>query len=112
MTILDHHSASEQFMMHMKTEMTTRGGISGDWVWLVPPMSGSLCPVFHQELALYKMRPSYEYQVERFIMLLTTVYKNAVSLTPETYEAASSKPVARSNPVYGGILVCQSPFLP
>lgn len=40
-----------------------RGGCPSDWVWIVPPMSSSLTSVFHQEMALYYLRPSYDYQV-------------------------------------------------
>lgn len=29
---------------------------------IVPPMSGSATPVFHQEMAFYLLKPSYEYQ--------------------------------------------------
>ena len=62
-TITDHHSASESFIKHMDNEHKLRGGCPADWVWVVPPMSGSLTEVFHQEMLLYKMKPSYEYQV-------------------------------------------------
>lgn len=40
-----------------------RSGCPADWIWIVPPMSSSITPVFHQEMALYYLRPSYEYQV-------------------------------------------------
>lgn len=59
---MDHHSASESFMKHYENEMRTRGGCPADWVWIVPPMSGSATPVFHQEMAFYLLKPSYEYQ--------------------------------------------------
>ena len=39
-----------------------RGGCPADWVWIVPPISGSLTPVFHQEMINYSLKPSYEYQ--------------------------------------------------
>ncbi|XP_038059135.1 nitric oxide synthase-like protein isoform X2 [Patiria miniata] len=61
-TITDHHSASESFITHMRNEQATRGGCPADWVWIVPPMSGSVCPVFHQEMLYYSLKPSYEYQ--------------------------------------------------
>ncbi|XP_050408838.1 nitric oxide synthase, brain [Patella vulgata] len=63
-TITDHHSASESFMKHLENEQRLRGGCPADWVWVVPPMSGSLTQVFHQEMLLYKLKPSYEYQEE------------------------------------------------
>ena len=62
MTISDHHSLSEQFCEHLKSETKRRGGCPADWVWIVPPISGSLLPVFHQEMVNYKLKPSYEYQ--------------------------------------------------
>ena len=62
-TIVDHHSASESFIKHMKIEYKQRGGCPADWVWIVPPISGSLTPVFHQEMLNYSLRPSFEYQV-------------------------------------------------
>ncbi|XP_067008227.1 nitric oxide synthase, salivary gland [Anabrus simplex] len=61
-TIVDHHTASESFMKHYENEMRLRNGCPGDWIWIVPPLSGSACPVFHQEMALYMLKPSYEYQ--------------------------------------------------
>ena len=61
-TISDHHTAAETFMKHMKDEEKVRGGCPADWVWIVPPISGSATPVFHQEMLLYHLRPSYEYQ--------------------------------------------------
>ena len=60
---MDHHAASESFMKFMENEGKQRGGYSADWVWVVPPLSSSITPVFHQEMLLYKLKPSYEYQV-------------------------------------------------
>uniref|UniRef100_A0A2P2IBF2 Nitric oxide synthase n=3 Tax=Hirondellea gigas TaxID=1518452 RepID=A0A2P2IBF2_9CRUS len=61
-TIVDHHTAAETFMKHYENEQKLRGGCPADWVWIVPPMSGSVTPVFHQEMSTYYLRPSYEYQ--------------------------------------------------
>lgn len=61
-TIVDHHYASERFMKHLANEQNLRGGCPADWVWIVPPLSGSITPVFHQEMLNYKLKPSYEYQ--------------------------------------------------
>ncbi|CAG2054695.1 unnamed protein product [Timema podura] len=61
-TIVDHHTASSNFMKHMENEQRLRGGCPADWVWIVPPMSGSITPVFHQEMAMYHLKPSFDYQ--------------------------------------------------
>lgn len=50
-------------MKHMENEYRVRGGCPGDWVWIVPPMSGSITPVFHQEMLNYRLTPSFEYMV-------------------------------------------------
>ncbi|MGH0118446.1 UNVERIFIED_CONTAM: hypothetical protein FKN15_054298 [Acipenser sinensis] len=61
-TIVDHHAATESFMKHMDNEYRTRGGCPADWVWIVPPISGSITPVFHQEMLNYFISPSFSYQ--------------------------------------------------
>uniref|UniRef100_A0A670Z6Z6 Nitric oxide synthase, inducible n=1 Tax=Pseudonaja textilis TaxID=8673 RepID=A0A670Z6Z6_PSETE len=62
-TIMDHHSAAESFMKYMQNEYRIRGGCPADWVWLVPPISGSITPLFHQEMLNYIISPFYYYQV-------------------------------------------------
>jgi len=61
-TIMDHHVASESFMKFFHNELKVRGGCPADWVWLVPPISGSACPVFHQEFFNYVINPACLYQ--------------------------------------------------
>ncbi|KAK1173522.1 nitric oxide synthase, endothelial-like [Acipenser oxyrinchus oxyrinchus] len=61
-TIVDHHAVTESFMKHMENEYRTRGGCPADWVWIVPPISGSITPVFHQEMLNYFISPSFSYQ--------------------------------------------------
>ncbi|XP_063002916.1 nitric oxide synthase, inducible [Elgaria multicarinata webbii] len=63
-TIMDHHSATESFMKYMQNEYRLRGGCPADWVWLVPPISGSITPLFHQEMLNYILSPFYYYQVD------------------------------------------------
>ncbi|XP_058807035.1 nitric oxide synthase-like [Phymastichus coffea] len=61
-TIVDHHTASESFMKHFENELKLRNGCPADWIWIVPPLSGSSTTVFHQEMALYHLKPSYNTQ--------------------------------------------------
>jgi nitric-oxide synthase len=46
--MVDHHSASDQFMTHLDREEKAGRTVPGDWSWLVPPISGSTTPVFHR----------------------------------------------------------------
>ena len=61
-SIVDHHTQSDQFISHMKAEYKDRGGCPADWVWIIPPQGGSLTTTYHQEMANYHLSPSYEYQ--------------------------------------------------
>ena len=46
-TIVDHHTASRQFLCHDTQENRAGRTVPGHWVWLVPPISGSASPIFH-----------------------------------------------------------------
>src|SRR5258707_4939523 len=46
-TIVDHHTASRQFLLHDAREKQLERNVPAHWVWLVPPLSGSLSPIFH-----------------------------------------------------------------
>ncbi|XP_061880300.1 nitric oxide synthase, brain [Entelurus aequoreus] len=91
-TIVDHHSATESFMKHMENEYRVRGGCPGDWVWIVPPMSGSITPVFHQEMINYRLTPSFEYQADPWN---TYVWKG-VNGTPTKKRAIGFKKLAKA----------------
>lgn len=74
-TSWDHHTASESFMQFFASESEDRGGCPADWVWLVPPLSSSTSPLFHQEMAFYFLKPSFDYQV------LSTCYTDLRGIT-------------------------------
>ncbi|XP_045592940.1 nitric oxide synthase, salivary gland isoform X1 [Procambarus clarkii] len=82
-TMVDHHTASESFMQFMENEHRERGGCPADWVWIVPPFSAALTPVFHQEMSLYYLKPSYEYQQPAWV-----AYARHVSALAEENTAA------------------------
>lgn len=47
-TITDHHTESQRFLTHVEREERAGRECPADWSWIVPPMSGSLTPVFHR----------------------------------------------------------------
>ncbi|MGW1677843.1 nitric oxide synthase oxygenase [Saccharopolyspora sp. NPDC002376] len=47
-TITDHHTESQRFLTHLAKEESAGRKCPVDWSWIVPPMSGSLTPVFHR----------------------------------------------------------------
>jgi nitric-oxide synthase len=60
-TLTDHHSASDQFMKFMRNEAQCQRNVTGDWSWLVPPMSGSSMEVFHKEYDNRILSPNFFY---------------------------------------------------
>ncbi len=61
-TIVDHHTASRQFLRHQQLEAQCGRTTYGDWGWLVPPLSGSLSPIFHREYQDISLKPNFFYQ--------------------------------------------------
>ncbi len=62
-TIVDHHTASRQFLLHDELEKQVGRTVPAHWVWIVPPISGSATPVFH--VPHYKntiLKPNFFYQ--------------------------------------------------
>ncbi|WP_248964069.1 nitric oxide synthase oxygenase [Sphaerisporangium perillae] len=47
-TITDHHTESRRFLSHLEREERSGRMCPADWSWIVPPLSGSLTPVFHR----------------------------------------------------------------
>ncbi|MDG1849405.1 MAG: nitric oxide synthase oxygenase [Flavobacteriales bacterium] len=60
--IIDHHSASKQFMQFMRQEAKEGRDVTADWSWIVPPTSGSTTKVFHTEMQDIINSPNYFYQ--------------------------------------------------
>lgn len=58
-TIIDHHSASRQFMKHLENEEKCGRETPANWSWIVPPISGSACPVFHRGYSTKKPAPKF-----------------------------------------------------
>lgn len=56
-TIVDHHTASRQFMKFLKREESQGRPVSAEWSWIVPPMSGSVTGVFHTPMRRLEVTP-------------------------------------------------------
>jgi nitric-oxide synthase len=62
--IVDHHTASKQFMQFMKKEEKENREVTADWSWIVPPISGSTTEVFHTKMNDVIRSPNYTYRRE------------------------------------------------
>jgi nitric-oxide synthase, bacterial len=60
--MVDHHAATKDFMRFVDKEETCGRTPYTDWSWIVPPISGSACPVFHRDFENKIVKPNYYYQ--------------------------------------------------
>jgi nitric-oxide synthase len=61
-TLVDHHTASEQFLEFCKQEEAKGRSVQADWAWIVPPAAASTLGVFHQEWENEILSPNFYYQ--------------------------------------------------
>ncbi len=61
-TIVDHHTASQQFAWHESLEKKAGRILPADWSWIVPPLSSSTTPVFHCPYEDVTFTPNLFYQ--------------------------------------------------
>ena len=58
-TILDHHTASAQFMEFFQKERSAGREPSAEWSWIVPPQASAACPVYHLPMQDRHAVPNY-----------------------------------------------------
>ena len=57
--IVDHHTASKQFMQHWNKEAAANRMVAADWGKTVPPISSSTTEVFHQPMENICFKPNF-----------------------------------------------------
>ena len=55
--IVDHHTASQEFIRFCTIEEQAGRPVSAEWEWIVPPLSSSATPVFHRPMRDLQLRP-------------------------------------------------------
>lgn len=58
-SIVDHHTASSQFIQHMEREAQAGRMVPADWGRIVPPISASATEVFHREMKNVCLKPNF-----------------------------------------------------
>ncbi|WP_438351455.1 nitric oxide synthase oxygenase [Paenibacillus sp. FA6] len=62
-SIVDHHTAADQFVRFQRQEKERNREVSGRWSWLIPPMSPSATPIWHDDsLEELDLSPRFLYQ--------------------------------------------------
>ncbi len=57
--VVDHHTASSQYMDFARIEQSHGRTPAGDWSWIVPPQASSTCSVFHLKMENRKEVPNF-----------------------------------------------------
>ncbi|UOQ91744.1 nitric oxide synthase oxygenase [Halobacillus shinanisalinarum] len=65
-SIVDHHTAAQQFQLFQNKEVKCGREATGDWTWLIPPMSPAATNIFHQSFEDRMDTPNYFYQEKAF----------------------------------------------
>lgn len=61
-SIVDHHTAAHQFKQFEKNETQKGRQITGDWTWLIPPISPATTHIFHEEYDNSINSPTFRYK--------------------------------------------------
>lgn len=61
-TIVDHHTAAEQFVNFEQLEERHGRRLTADWAWITPPLSGNVTPIFHRYYDNTVRTPNFFYQ--------------------------------------------------
>ncbi|MBD8068014.1 nitric oxide synthase oxygenase [Bacillus sp. PS06] len=61
-SIVDHHTAAQQFSHFEEKERKADRDLTGDWTWLIPPMSPAVTHIFHTKYNNKKNNPNYYYR--------------------------------------------------
>lgn len=65
-SIVDHHTAATQFLHFQQQEQAQGRNVTGNWTWLIPPLSPATTHIFHKPIANTIKKPNYFYQKSLF----------------------------------------------
>ncbi|QUL54778.1 nitric oxide synthase oxygenase [Paenibacillus tritici] len=72
-SIVDHHTAADQFVRFQEQESRQGREVSGKWGWLIPPMSPSSTPIWNDNtLRDLHLSPRFMYQKKAYADKLDT----------------------------------------
>lgn len=58
-TIVDHHTAAQQFLQFEKQEVKCGRLVTGNWVWLIPPLSPATTHIYHKPYQNQVLKPNF-----------------------------------------------------
>lgn len=82
-TLVDHQTASRQFLVHDQREKRAGRECPAQWSWVTPSAGGSTTPVWHHEMRDFFLSPSYHYAADKWIVVGTELAIAGDSLKDE-----------------------------
>lgn len=67
-TLVDHHTASRQFLTHEMREKRAGRECPAQWSWIVPPIGGSTTQVWHHDMRDFHLKPAFSYAADRWVV--------------------------------------------
>lgn len=61
-TIVDHHTAAQQFITFQEQQQLVNRTCTGDWTWLIPPVSPATTPIFYRNYPNTIINPNFYHQ--------------------------------------------------
>jgi nitric-oxide synthase len=61
-SIVDHHTAAQQFKKFEQKEMEQGRQVTGNWTWLIPPLAPATTHIFHKPYKNEIKKPNFFYQ--------------------------------------------------
>ncbi|HDR7663480.1 MULTISPECIES: nitric oxide synthase oxygenase [Bacillus cereus group] len=58
-SIVDHHTAAQQFQQFEKQEAACGRVVTGNWVWLIPPLSPATTHIYHKPYPNEVLKPNF-----------------------------------------------------
>lgn len=65
-SIVDHHTAAQQFKLFQQQEQQVGRAVTGNWVWLIPPLSPATTHIYHEPIDNTVKTPNYFYQLQPY----------------------------------------------
>ena len=60
--MVDHHTAAQQFKMFEEKEAASGRNVTGNWMWLVPPVSPATTHMYQKPYKNQTLKPNFFYQ--------------------------------------------------
>ncbi|WP_413406929.1 nitric oxide synthase oxygenase [Paenibacillus amylolyticus] len=91
-SIVDHHTAAAQFAMFEQREEKAGRELTGDWVWLIPPVSPATTHIFHSSYRNEIVKPNFFRQDQAYTL------KDGVASAAEPRSSEQQNAQVENNP--------------